>query len=74
MPEKTYLLRFVRRDGGIEITEHVHKDWAKYQYELLTDPYDAYDCTIYAEIQLIERDWRKNEDECDTILEKKVFA
>ena len=71
MPEKTYLVRFIYRDGGIEITEHVDKHWAEYQYGLFGD---AYDGDIYAEIQLIERDWRKNEDECDTILEKKVFA
>lgn len=70
MPKKTYLVCFFYRDDSVEIQECVHYTTAKFAFDMSS----KYDADIYAEIQLIERDWRKNEDECDTILEKKVFA
>lgn len=35
--------------------------------------FDESDADIYTEIQLIERDWTKDEDNCDTIIDEVVF-
>ena len=68
-PDKTYLVRFARRDGNVETYEHNTFDSAMCMYDL----FDEGDADIYTEIQLIERDWEKDEDECDTILHRRIF-
>lgn len=69
-PDKTYLVRFVHRDGNVELVEHNTYDDA----ETMCLYFDESDADIYTEIQLIERDWTKDEDECDTILHRRTFA
>lgn len=68
-PNRTYLVRFAHRDGNVETCEHNTFDEAMCMYDL----FDESDVDIYEEIQLIERDWEKDEDNCDTIIARKVF-
>lgn len=69
-PDKTYRVRFARRDGNVETYEYNTFDEAMCMYDL----FDESDADIYTEIQLIERDWTKDENNCDTIIERKVFG
>lgn len=69
-PDKTYLVRFACRDGNVETYEYNTFDEAMCMYDL----FDESDADIYTEIQLIERDWTKDENNCDTIIERKVFG
>lgn len=69
-PDKTYLVRIARRDGNVETYEYNTFDEAMCMYDL----FDERDADIYTEIQLIERDWTKDEDNCDTIIDRKVFG
>lgn len=69
-PDKTYLVRFARRDGNVETYEYNTFDEAMCMYDL----FDESDADIYTEIQLIERDWMKDEDNCDTILHRRIFG
>ena len=70
MTDKTWLLRFECNDGNVEVWEHVSRDYAEEQF----NSFDESDADIYTEIQLIERDWTKDENNCDTIIERKVFG
>lgn len=69
-PDKTYLVRIVYRDGNVETYEYNTFDEAMCMY----NSFDERDADIYTEIQLIERDWEKDENNCDTIIERKVFG
>lgn len=69
LPNITYLLRIVHRDGDVEIIEFVQRYWAEFNLDL----YDESDADIYTRIQLIERDWTKDENNCDTIIDEVVF-
>lgn len=69
-PDKTYLVHFARRDGNVELIENRTLDWARVMFDI---SYDG-DADIYTEIQLIERDWTKDENNCDTIIDRKVFG
>lgn len=68
--KKTWLVRFVYRDGNVELNESRTIDWARMMFDT---SYDG-DTEIYSEIQLIERDWTKDESNCDTIIDRKVFG
>lgn len=68
--KKTWLVRFVHRDGNVELNESRTLDWARMMFDT---SYDT-DTEIYSEIQLIERDWTKDENNCDTIIDRKVFG
>ena len=68
-PDKTYLVRVARRDGNVETYEYNTLNEAMSMYDL----FDESDADIYTEIQLIERDWKKDEDESDTILYRRTF-
>ena len=70
MTDKTWLLRFECNDGNVEVWEYISRDYAEEQF----NSFDESDADIYAEIQLIERDWTKDENNCDTIIERKVFG
>ena len=70
MTDKTWLVRFQCNNGNIEVWEHVFRDYAEEQFNSV----DESDADIYTEIQLIERDWTKDENNCDTIIERKVFG
>lgn len=69
MTDKTWLVRFVYNNGNVEVWEHVFRDYAEEQF----NSFDESDTDIYTEIQLIERDWEKDEDKCDTILRRRTF-
>ena len=58
MPDITYIIRFVRRDGNVERYEHTVLDIALGNYEVFTDE----DADMYTEIDLIERNWVTGED------------
>ena len=66
MPDKTYIVRFVKLDSSVEVWEHVKREDAKVHFDLFNED----DKDIYSEIDLIERDWLKNED---VVLEVKRF-
>ena len=70
LPDKTYLLRIVYRDGNVEIIESTQRRWAECNFSV----FDESDADICTEVQLIERDWTKDEDSCDTIIDRKVFG
>ena len=69
MTNKTWLVRFKCNNGNVEVWEHVFRDYAEEQF----NSFDESDADIYTEIQLIERDWTKDEDSCDTILYRRTF-
>lgn len=58
MPDITYIIRFVHRDGNVERYEHSVLEMALGHYKTFTDE----DADMYAEIDLIERNWKTNED------------
>lgn len=70
MPEYTYIVRFEKLDESVELCEHVTLAGAKSHYNV----FDQSDADVYRRIALIERDWAKDENECDTVLEEKVFG
>lgn len=70
MTDKTWLVRFEYTDGSVDIWEHTPYEDAKAHYDM----FDESDADIYTEIQLIERDWTKDENNCNTIIERKVFG
>ena len=67
MPEVTYIVRFVKRDGNVETWEHMKEADAREHFNL----FDATDADIYSEIQLLRRDW--GADCPDVVIEEKVF-
>lgn len=69
LPDKTYLLRIVYRDGNVEIIESTQRHWAESNFSV----FDENDVDICTEVQLIERDWTKDEDNCDTIIKRWYF-
>lgn len=54
MPDTTYCVRFVHRDGDVELWEHTTRPSAEEHFNL----FGADDADIYSEIQLIERRWK----------------
>lgn len=70
LPDKTWFVRFETLDESVELCEHVTLADAEEHYSL----FDESDADVYRRIALIERDWSKDENECDTVLEEKVFA
>lgn len=58
LPDVTYILRFVHRDGNIELFEHADRELAWSHF----DSFGSDDADIYSEIQIIRRDWRTDED------------
>lgn len=69
LPNKSWLVRFVCNNGNVEVWEHVFRDYAEEQF----NSFDESDADIYTRIQLIERDWTKDENNCDTIIDEVVF-
>lgn len=68
MPEFTYIVRFVKRDGNVETWEHVKEVNARVHFNL----FDATDADIYSEIQLIQRAWWPQTK--DRLLDEKRFT
>lgn len=58
MPDITYIIRFVCRDDNVERHEHTVLEMALGHYKSFTDE----DADMYTEIDLIERNWKTNED------------
>lgn len=58
MPDITYIIRFVHRDGNVERYEHTVLDMALGHCDIFTDE----DADMYTEIDLIERNWVTGED------------
>lgn len=69
LPNISWLVRFARRDGGVELYEYGEYSDAVRMYNLFNER----NAEIYTEIQLIERDWEKDEDSGDTILHRRTF-
>ena len=69
LPDTSWLVRYARRDGDVELYEYGEYSDAVRMYNLFDESY----ADIYTEIQLIERDWTKDEDNCDTILHRRTF-
>lgn len=69
LPDKSWLVRYARRDGDVELYEYGEYSDAVRMYNLFNER----DADIYTEIQLIERDWEKDEDNCDAVIVRKVF-
>lgn len=58
MPDITYIIRFVCRDGNVERHEYTVLEIALGHYKSFTDE----DADMYIEIDLIERNWKTDED------------
>ena len=69
LPNKSWLVHFARRDGGVELYECYEYSDAMRTYNLFNER----NADIYTEIQLIERDWEKDEADSDTVIKRKVF-
>lgn len=65
LPDITYLVRFVKWDGNVELWEHIEKKQAEEQYTACLEDDDMYHI-----IELIERNW---ETDTDTVVKRKVF-
>lgn len=70
LPDTSWLVRFAYRDGNVETYERNTFGEAMSMYDL----FDESDADIYTEIRLIKRDWSKDENNCDTVIGRKVFG
>ena len=61
----TYLVRFVKWDGNVELWEHIEEKQAEEHYGACLEDDD-----MYRTIELVERNWKTD---TDTVVKRKVF-